>query len=108
MSRLAFAPGTDGMLFVFNPPSTGPFWNPQTLLSLDVAYVDAAQRLFAVLPMRTIIESKGVVETYAPPAPYLAAIELARGRLAAAGVPIGARLEIHAVNGPYAQASLLW
>ena len=108
MSRLAFAPGTDGMLFVFKPPATGPFWNPQTLLPLDVAYVDAEQRLFAILPMRTIVESRGVVETYAPPAPYLAALELLRGRLTAARVPLGARLEIYEAAGGRARGALVW
>lgn len=108
MNRLSFAPGTDGMLFVFKPLETGAFWNPQTLLPLDVVYVDAAQRVFAIFPMRTIVESRGVVERYAPPAPYLAAIELARGRLAAAGVPLGARLNVDPPANGRVRAALVW
>ena len=96
------------MLFVFHEPVTGPFWNPQTLLKLEVVYIGPDQRVLAVLPMRSIIESGGVVEQYMPPAPYLAAMELPRGRLAAAGVPLGAQIQVRARDQGRAQVDLVW
>lgn len=86
--------GLHGMLFLFDGPGQqGTFTNRATHVALDVSFFDATRRLIATVPMRTIVESGWVVESYGSPRPYSVALETPRGYLARAGVKPRARLE---------------
>ena len=99
--RTDLPPGLDGMLFIFDRPRVLAFWNQRTFVPLDIAFIDAQRRVTVVLPMRTIVESGGVVESYAPPSPFTAAIEIRRGYLAACGISAGAVVDRELGWTPY-------
>ena len=71
-----------GMLFLFEAPmpASASFWNKRTLLPLDLFYIDAEGRVVARHAMRSIHESYGVPVQYLAGAPFVAALELPRGR----------------------------
>ena len=69
-----------GMIFLFGAPTTSGFWNKQTLLPLDLFYIDGAGNVVTRHAMRTIYESYSVPVQYLTGAPYVAALELPRGR----------------------------
>ena len=81
MDRESLEPGVDGMIFFSRRPSISPFWNHRTLMPLDVAFVDGRTGAMTVVPMRSIRESRGVVEQVDAPFPYTIVIEVPRGRL---------------------------
>lgn len=83
------------MLFAFEAPTRGSFWNANTLLPLDLVFIDEHARVTEVIPMRTIVETRGVEESYAPRQPYVIALELPRGFVTAAGMPIGAHASVY-------------
>ena len=72
-----------GMMFLFGAPTTTSFWNKRTLLPLDLFYIDAQGRVVTRHAMRSIYESYGVPVQYLTGAPYVAALELPRGRVPA-------------------------
>lgn len=99
---------SDGMIF---PGSAdGAFHNVRTLLPLDVVFIDNEGRVAAIRPMRTIVESGGVVERVESPGPFRAALEVRRGLLARAGVPpLGAWVEpLVPVDKDHVLATLRW
>ena len=71
-----------GMLFLFEVPmsAAASFWNKRTLLPLDLFYIDTEGRVVARHAMRSIYESYGVPVQYPAGAPFVAALELPRGR----------------------------
>lgn len=71
-----------GMLFLFDAtmPARASFWNKRTLLPLDLFYIDAEGRVVARHAMRSIYESYGVPVQYLAGSPFVAALELPRGR----------------------------
>ena len=69
-----------GMLFLFSSPTTSGFWNKRTLLPLDLFYIDRDGYVVTRHAMRSIYESYGVPVQYLAGAPYVAALELPRGR----------------------------
>lgn len=77
--------GVEGMLFLFDAPTAGAFWNQRTFLPLDLLFADAHGRIVDRIAMQTIEETRGHVVPYTPRAPYVAALEVLRGR-APAGV----------------------
>jgi uncharacterized membrane protein (UPF0127 family) len=64
MDRVDLPLGLDGMLFVFDRSQHGSFTNERTFVPLDVTFFDDRRRIIATIPMRTIVESGGVVERY--------------------------------------------
>ena len=83
-------PWDRGILFVFPMPQTGPFWNANTMIPLDVAFYDRDRKLVDVLPLRSIRETSGQVEsTPRPSAPYRFVLETNRGWFAAHGLKRG-------------------
>ena len=75
------------MIFLFDA-STAPtrlsFWNKRTLMPLDLFYIDRDGFVVTRHSMRSIYESYGVPVQYEVSAPYVAALELPRGRAPAA------------------------
>jgi uncharacterized protein len=83
MQRKTLAP-YDGMLFVF--PETRPqkFWMKDTLLALDIVFIDAQQRIVFI--------GRGIphaLDGVGPETAVSAVIELAAGRAANEGIAIG-------------------
>ena len=90
MRRKAMPPD-HGMLFVFEYRQFLGFWMRNTLIPLDILYVDADGRV------ATIRQMKPLDETSIPSTdPVLYAIELNQGAAARAGVKEGDRLQLPA------------
>lgn len=88
-----------GMLFLFDRPTMSAFWNERTLLPLDLFFIDSAGRVVTRHAMATIYETHGVPVEYRPTEPYVAALELPRGRAPAMvhRVTVGPRADRHAM-----------
>ena len=82
-------PAGHGMIFVFTQPHVLSFWMKNTLIPLDIIYVDGHGKVIDILPLapkdETAVESSG-------PAQY--AIELNRGAAAAADLHVGDVIEL--------------
>lgn len=72
-------PEGSGMLFVFPHDETGPFWNANTFVPLDLVYLDGTGYVLETKRMETILESGGALRTYPPRYPYRFALEVPRG-----------------------------
>ena len=87
----ASMPADRGMIFVFGDESPRAFWMENTLIPLDILYLDATGRVVSVKQMkprdRTPVPSDG---------PAMYAIELNQGAAARAGVKAGDVLTIPA------------
>lgn len=86
--------GTDeGMLFVFPRPQIMSFWMRNTVLPLDIGYIDPDGTLREIYPMYPHDEK---------PVPSVArrqiALEMNRGWFARAGVKPGAKLDMDALQ----------
>lgn len=81
-----------GMLFVYDTPRQGGFWMKDTLVALDIAFVDAGGRVVGVEEMTPCTAEPCVV--YEPPTAYTTALEVAGGWLGELGVGVGDRLEV--------------
>jgi uncharacterized membrane protein (UPF0127 family) len=76
-----------GMLFLFEEPRTGGFWMKNTLVPLDIAYLRDGE-VVSVMQMEPCEEDP--CPTYDPGVEYDAAVEVAQGTLAEAGIEEGA------------------
>jgi uncharacterized protein len=81
-----------GMLFHFPADSEGGFWMRNTLVPLDIAYVDAGGGIVDVLTMEPCTEDP--CPGYPPTGPYRYALEVAAGVLTDAEVDPAWRLEL--------------
>lgn len=70
----------DGMLFVFDTPSSGSFWMKDTLIPLDIAFFGTDGSLVAVLQMEPCGD-QDPCPTYRPGADYQYALEAPAGAL---------------------------
>jgi uncharacterized membrane protein (UPF0127 family) len=70
----------DGMLFVFDTPSSGSFWMKNTLIPLDIAFFRGDGTLVAVLEMEPCGD-QDPCPTYGPGADYRYALEAPAGAL---------------------------
>jgi uncharacterized membrane protein (UPF0127 family) len=77
-------PDQVGMAFLFDPPTSGPFWMKDTLIPLDIAFWDGRGRVVTTL---TMVPCKAdPCRQYDPAAFYVGAVEMNAGLLAAKGV----------------------
>lgn len=83
MHRTELAEGT-GMLFVFPGDSAGGFWMKNTLIPLQIAYIDADGGIVDIMEM-TPCEADPC-PSYTPEGPYRYALEVNSGALDAAGI----------------------
>lgn len=82
-----------GMLFVFDSERSGGFWMFNTLVPLDIAYIDDAGRIGTILAMDPCgSDDPGDCPAYTPDRPYTAALEVPQGWFAEVGVSTGDRL----------------
>jgi hypothetical protein len=91
MERTALDPN-QGMIFVYPEPQpeTDAFWMYRTRIPLDIAFVDSAGRIAAILAMEPC-ESPNPewCDTYVPGVRYQSALEVNRGFLAGHGIEVG-------------------
>lgn len=97
MDRTSINPHT-GMIFVFDRDDFVTFWMKNTLVSLDMIFVDASgtvRRVFAKVPVvaRTLPDDQ--IPTEGAQAKYV--IELQAGEAAADGITNGIKLDLHGV-----------
>jgi uncharacterized protein len=91
-------PAGTGMLFTFDAERAGGFWMKNTLVPLDIAFVDSDDEIVAILAMDPC--DSDPCEVYEPGASYLSALEVPQGWFAAQGVTVGDRLVHEAIDGP--------
>jgi uncharacterized protein len=91
-------PAGTGMLFTFDGERTGGFWMKDTLVPLDIAFVDSADEIVAILAMEPCETDPCPV--YEPGASYRSALEVPQGWFAAQGIAVGDRLVYEAIDGP--------
>ncbi len=83
MYRESVPEGT-GMLFVFPDQAMRGFWMKDTLVPLDIAYIDSALRVIDIQHMKAQDE-----HTYQSKGPAMYALEVPSGWFAAHGVKVG-------------------
>ena len=97
MQRRELPEGT-GMLFLFPQRSSGGFWMKGTLIPLSIAYVDG-DRVVSTTEMTPCTADP--CPTYAPAAPYTAAVEAPAGFFPKHDVRAGTRMTVSgATNAP--------
>lgn len=88
-------PEDHGMLFVFpdTRPGNAGFWMYNTLIPLDIAFLDADDRILRLLTMQPCgRQNPRQCRTYSPGMPYLSALETNAGYFAKHGLKAGDRL----------------
>jgi uncharacterized protein len=83
-------PAGTGMLFTFDGDQTGGFWMKDTLVPLDIAFVDAEGTIVAILAMDPC--ESDPCEVYEPEVAYRSALEVPQGWFAASGIEVGDEL----------------
>lgn len=83
-------PADHGMLFVFDRPNPRSFWMRNTLIPLDILFLDENGRVLNIEPMRPLDEQTNTRSFGA--AQY--AIELNQGAAERAGVRAGDRIDL--------------
>jgi uncharacterized membrane protein (UPF0127 family) len=78
------APDT-GMLFVFDPPRRVGFWMRNTLIPLDIIFIDAEGRITSIETRRDTNSDRLTTSR----APVAAVLEINAGRAAALGLATG-------------------
>jgi uncharacterized membrane protein (UPF0127 family) len=85
MNRASLPAGT-GMLFVFQDSAVRSFWMRNTLVSLDIAFMDAELRVVDIQQMEA-----GSEDFHDSRYPAMYALEVPEGWLATHGVRVGAK-----------------
>jgi uncharacterized protein len=80
-------PDGTGMLFLYDEDHAGGFWMKDTLVPLDIAYIDVDGEVVDILAMDPC--ETDPCPSYPPAAPYRAALEVPQGWFAAEGVRVG-------------------
>jgi uncharacterized protein len=83
-------PTGTGMLFLFDGERTGAFWMKDTLVPLDIAFVDVDRTIAAIRTMTPCTADP--CPTYDPEVAYATALEVPSGFFADAGIEVGDRL----------------
>jgi uncharacterized membrane protein (UPF0127 family) len=89
-------PADEGMAFVWNGPTEATFWMKDTLIPLSIAFVGADDRIVTIEEMTPCRVDP--CPTYAADEPYVMAIEANRGFYADAGIGVGDRAILEAVD----------
>lgn len=91
MGRTAL-PSDQGMVFVFDRPTTDRFWMKDTLIPLSIAFWDERNRVVAILDMQPCRADP--CPTYGPDQPYVGAVEANLGYFADHGIEVGDQVEL--------------
>lgn len=106
MGRSALAPNA-GMLFQYRAPRSADhgFWMYQTLIPLDIAYLDQAGRIVSIRRMVPCASASGSgCPTYPAGEPFMQAVEMNAGFFREHGIERGDRLQTGQPNCPARQA----
>lgn len=79
-----------GMLFLFEEDSTNSFWMKNTLIPLDIAYIDKDKKIVTTYTMKALDSRPN---QYLPEAPYRFALELKAGTFEELGISPGMTVE---------------
>lgn len=85
----------EGMWFRYNQqrPGSNGFWMYQTLLPLDIAYLDGWQRVVKIMTMEPCPHSQAsMCQSYRPGVPYYGALEMNAGYFAEHNIQVGDKL----------------
>jgi len=83
----------EGMLFVFTTPQQMGFWMRNTILPLDIGYIDSTGKLKEIYPMYPLDEKPVASRSHA----IQYCLEMNQGWYARHGVKAGAALDLKAV-----------
>jgi uncharacterized membrane protein (UPF0127 family) len=86
----------DGMIFVFDAPSQQSFWMKNTLIPLDIAYLDSKGKIINILTMSALDES-----SYPSEGPASYAVELNADWFKNHAVKPGDRFDLSALHAPH-------
>ena len=64
-----------GMIFIYSQPVTSSFWMKDTHIPLSIAFINSEGRIISIQDMEPDNDQK----TYAPPRPFLYALEMNQG-----------------------------
>ena len=78
-----------GMLFEFNRPRVAGFWMKNTLIPLDIAYIDSKGVIADIKPMHPL-----VLESVPSSRPVKYALEMNQGWFAKKGVRVGDKVRV--------------
>ena len=82
-----------GMLFVFEAEQTLGFWMKNTLIPLDIIFIDSNETVVDVQTMRPEHETAPDLPVHVSASPALYAVEVNEGRAAACGIAPGDAVE---------------
>jgi hypothetical protein len=82
----------DGMAFVWGEPVQSTFWMKDTLIPLSIAFWGDDGRIIAILDMDPCTADP--CPSYGPDEPFVGAVEVGQGALAARGVAVGDIVEL--------------
>jgi uncharacterized membrane protein (UPF0127 family) len=85
-------PADQGMVFLFDGPTTTRFWMKDTLIPLSIAFWDDRDRVVAILDMEPCEGEP--CPTYGPDVPYVGAVEVNRGYFGEHGVEVGDEVQL--------------
>jgi uncharacterized membrane protein (UPF0127 family) len=85
--------GADGMVFVYDRPTSSSFWMKDTLIPLSIAYVDADGDWVGAQDMEPCPPGTDC-PLYPPPGEFVLAIEVPQGGLVDLGLVPGSRVEL--------------
>lgn len=98
LSNRASLPSDAGMLFVYDTPGKPSFWMKDTLVPLDMIWIDSDKRVegitAGVQPEPGVAD--GALRHYSPETPVLYVLELNAGAAARIGLAPGSQLEFEA------------
>ena len=84
-----------GMLFVFQSEALWTFWMKDTLIPLDILFLDSR---FEIVDIQTMTPQPGVrdfdLRRYNPQSPSLYAVEINAGRANELGIEVGMGMEV--------------
>jgi len=86
-----------GMAFLFEGPTTAPFWMKDTLIPLSIAFWDEEGRIIDILDMRPC--ERDPCPLYRASGSYVGALEMNLGYFREHGVRVGDRLEYQLLSG---------
>lgn len=90
----------DGMVFVYDTPSSSPFWMRDTPMALGIAWFDGAGAFVSAAQMEPCVDgSDADCPRYPAAGPYTAALELPAGEVEALDIGAGSVLELGAGDG---------
>ena len=86
--------GYDGMVFAFDEPVDATFYMRNTRIPLSVAFFDAGGRFVSAADMEPCPDDVDPCPTYGADAPYVHAVEVAKGDLPRLGLVPGSRVTV--------------